>query len=208
MSGDALTVDDDDRAVAVEFYSLAGGGDSAARGALRRLGALGGALGFVAGAAFVTDDRSRLAVYHQWSRRAGSDEYRSAWALGQLEGLARDESHLYEVVAREPHDRPTTVTADSLYAFGEFWVEPENQAELVARERDAAVEAVARAGFTSANFHRGLLGTRTVNLAQMSDPGVLTALTKRAWFAPETAYFRGLARNSFHAYHLRGIVAV
>jgi hypothetical protein len=93
-----------------------------------------------------------------------------------------------------------------VFAFGEFWVEPANQARLVALERTEGPKSLALQGLESINFHRGLDGNRTVNYAEFSDPDALERLTHTPGFASDTAYWQGLARNEFHLYDVTRVL--
>jgi hypothetical protein len=91
--------------------------------------------------------------------------------------------------------------------LGEFWIhDPADQASLVEREPAAARAALRSPGMLSANFHRGLAGTRIVNLAQIETADAVTRLAAQPGFAAASGYWRDLARNEHHTYRLVRVV--
>ncbi|WP_238360649.1 hypothetical protein [Iningainema tapete] len=67
-------------------------------------------------------------------------------------------------------------------------------------ERENVAIALLHPDLISANFHRSLDGTRTVNYGQWRSLENFEALLKEPKYAPVREYWQGLAENEFHLY--------
>jgi hypothetical protein len=150
-------------------------------------------------------DGLRLVLHTQWV----TSEACQVWIadlLGSALPVASDVDE-FELAFTEPvgNDRP--FREGDLVALGEFWIhDPANQGSLVAREPAAARAALRSPGMLSASFHRGLAGTRIVNLAQIETADAVTRLAAQPGFAAASGYWRDLARNEHHTYRLVRVV--
>ncbi len=71
---------------------------------------------------------------------------------------------------------------------------------LIELERENVAIALLHPDLISANFHRSLDGTRTVNYGQWRSLENFEALLKEPKYAPVREYWQGLAENEFHLY--------
>lgn len=162
--------------------------------------------GFVSASLHKSLDGTRVFNYAQWRSRseyetfAQSSEDRAIGAkLAQFQLL---DSHIYEVVISKPDDAKLNITKGDLIHFAEFRVQPENQQRLIDLERENVAIALEHPDLISANFHRSLDGTRTVNYGQWRSLDRFDALLKEPKYEPVRKYWQGLAENEFHLYEV------
>ena len=126
--------------------------------------------------------------------------------FSEADTAAPSDADVFELTARLPEGREIPIRAGDLAAFGEFWTTPEHQGDLIAREPAAAKTALADGGILTANFHRGLDGSRMVNYAQLNDAKAVTRLAAKPGFKPADGYWSAFARNEFRVYEVRRVL--
>jgi hypothetical protein len=150
-------------------------------------------------------DHLRVALHTQWVTR---DTCRT-WMADLLASTLPSASDVdeFELAFNEPTENDRPLGDGDLVALGEFWIHhPADQASLAEREPAAARAALRSPGMFSANFHRGLAGTRIVNLAQIETADAVTRLAAQPGFTAASGYWRDLARNEHHIYRIVRVV--
>lgn len=162
--------------------------------------------GFVSASLHKSLDGVRVMNYAQWRDQ---EDYKAfvnnseVQALGQkLSEFPKPDSHLYEVVVSVPEDATLKISQGDLIHLAEFRVKPEDQQRLVELERKYVGMALDHPDLISANFHRSLDGTRTVNYGQWRSLNNFDLLLKEPKYAPLSEYWQGLAENEFHLYEV------
>lgn len=162
--------------------------------------------GFVSASLHKSLDGVRVMNYAQWR---GQEDYKAfvnnseVQALGQkLSEFPKPDSHLYEVVVSVPEDATLKISQGDLIHLAEFRVKPEDQQRLVELERKYVTIGLDHPDLISANFHRSLDGTRTVNYGQWRSLNNFDLLLKEPKYAPLSEYWQGLAENEFHLYEV------
>jgi quinol monooxygenase YgiN len=162
--------------------------------------------GFVSASLHKSRDGVRIGNYMQWRSQNDHSSAKANLAgqefVNALHRLSQPDSHLYEVAIIKPENHTTVISKGSFVVFGEFRLKPENQPRLLEQESQKVEEALKQFGLLSANFHRGLDGTRMINYAQMRSQADLEALAHQPDFAPATAYWKDLAENEYHGYEV------
>jgi quinol monooxygenase YgiN len=161
--------------------------------------------GFVSSSIHKSLDGVRVMNYAQWQ----SQEYYEAFvnnAAVQSQGakLANFhllDSHVYEVAISVPEDATFKITKGGLIHLGEFKMQPENQQRLVELEREYVGIGLQHPDLMSANFHRSLDGTHTMNYGQWRTLDNFAELLKPK-YKPLSEYWQGLAENEFHLYEV------
>lgn len=162
--------------------------------------------GFVSASLHKSLDGVRVMNYAQWRDQ---EDYKAfvnnseVQALGQkLSEFPKPDSHLYEVVVSVPEDATLKISQGDLIHLAEFRVKPEDQQRLVELERKYVKIGLDHPDLISANFHRSLDGTRTVNYGQWRSLENFDLLLKEPKYAPLSEYWQGLAENEFHLYEV------
>ena len=162
--------------------------------------------GFVSSSIHKSLDGLRVMNYAQWKSQ---EDYQAFVNNSQLQALAKKlsqfdlrDSHIYEVVISVPDDATLKISQGGLIHFAEFWVKPENQQRLMELERENVLIALDHPDLLSANFHRSLDGTRTVNYGQWRTLENFDLLLKEPKYKPLNEYWQGLAENEFHLYEV------
>lgn len=163
-------------------------------------------LGFVSASIHKSLDGGRVMNYAQWRSQEDYDAFvknSSVQSAGaKLSEFHLLDSHVYQVVISKPEDVTPTISKGGLIHLGEFRVKPENQQRLVELERENVLIALEHPDLISANFHRSLDGTRTMNYGLWSTLANFELLLKEPKYAPVQDYWRGLAENEFHLYEV------
>lgn len=162
--------------------------------------------GFVSSSLHKSLDGVRVMNYAQWKSREDyeafthNSEVRSKGAkLSEFQML---DSHLYEVAISVPEDATLNISKGGLIHLAEFRVKPENQQRLVELEQEYVGIGLEHPDLLSANFHRSLDGTRTVNYGQWRSLDNFELLVKEPKYASLSEYWQGLAENEFHLYEV------
>ncbi len=164
--------------------------------------------GFVSTSIHQSQDGVRVASYSQWQIQADYESFRDS--IGQqindkLAIFTAPDSHIYEIAVSQSKPGtsvPPKITKDGfLTHFAEFRMKPENQPRLVELEKEYIVKSFKdNSGLVSANFHRSLDGTRTINYGQWVNKEAFESILKAPGFEPGVGYWVGLAENEFHLY--------
>jgi quinol monooxygenase YgiN len=162
--------------------------------------------GFVSASLHKSLDGVRVFNYAQWRTQAeyeafaqSSEDQAISAKFSQFQLL---DSHVYEVVISKPNDASLKVSKGDLIHLAEFRVKPENQQRLIELERENVGIALKHPDLISANFHRSLDGTRTVNYGQWRSLENFEALLKEPKYEAVREYWKGLAENEFHLYEV------
>ncbi len=162
--------------------------------------------GFVSASIHKSLDGVRVMNYAQWKSQedyeafANNSEMRLQGA--KLSNFHLLDSHVYEVVISKPENAKLKISKGGLIHLAEFRVKPENQQRLVELERENVAIGLQHPDLLSANFHRSLDGTRTVNYGQWRSLDNFEVLLKDPKYAPLSEYWRGVAENEFHLYEV------
>ncbi len=162
--------------------------------------------GFVSASIHKSLDGVRVMNYAQWKSQedyeafANNSEMRLQGA--KLSNFHLLDSHVYEVVISKPENVKLKISKGGLIHLAEFRVKPENQQRLVELERENVAIGLQHPDLLSANFHRSLDGTRTVNYGQWRSLDNFEVLLKDPKYAPLSEYWRGVAENEFHLYEV------
>lgn len=162
--------------------------------------------GFVSASLHKSLDGVRVFNYAQWKTQAEYEAFAQspqdqaiALKFSQFQLLG---SHVYEVVISKPDDVPLKIAQGDLIHLAEFEVKPEEQQRLIELERENVLIALEHPDLISANFHRSLDGTRTVNYGQWRSLDNFELLLKEPKYKPLSEYWQGLAENEFHLYEV------
>lgn len=162
--------------------------------------------GFVSASLHKSLDGVRVMNYAQWRSQEDYEAFvnnSEVQALGKkLREFPKPDAHLYEVVISLPEDATLKISKGDLIHLGEFRVKPENQQRLVELERENVLIALEHPDLLSANFHRSLDGTRTMNYGQWRTLENFELLLKEPKYTPVREYWKGLAENEFHLYEV------
>lgn len=162
--------------------------------------------GFVSASIHKSLDGIRVMNYAQWKSQEDYEAFvhnSEVQSLGaKLSEFPKPDSHLYEVVVSVPEDATLKISTGGLIHLAEFRVKPENQQRLVELEQENVVIALDHPDLISANFHRALDGTRTINYGQWRSLENFEVLLKEPKYTPLSEYWRGLAENEFHLYEV------
>ena len=148
----------------------------------------------------------RVLNYAQWQSEEdykafiNSSEVQSQGA--KLANFHLLDSHVYEVAISVPEDATLKIAEGGLIHLAEFKVKPENQQRLVELEREYVGIGLQHPDLMSANFHRLLDGTRTVNYGQWRSLDNFEQLLKDPKYESVREYWQGLAENEFHLYEV------
>ncbi len=159
--------------------------------------------GFVAAAVHRSLDGVRVMLYTQWAAATGYEADEEKLLASRLAtGYKLLDTHLYSLAVSRPEGVAPQITVGSLIHLAEFRLRPENVVKLVRLERENVEVGLQHPDLLSANFHRSLDGTRTVNYGQwkrLDDFGQLLTDPK---YKALNAYWQGLAENEFHLYEV------
>ena len=162
--------------------------------------------GFVSSSIHRSLDGVRVMNYAQWQSQEdyqafinNSDVQSQSAKLSNFHLL---DSHVYEVAISVPENATLKIANGGLIHLAEFKVEPENQQRLVELEREYVGIGLQHPDLMSANFHRSLDGTRTVNYGQWRSLDNFEELLKDPKYKPLSEYWQGLAENEFHLYEV------
>lgn len=162
--------------------------------------------GFVSSSIHKSLDGVRVMNYAQWQSQEdyqafinNSDVQSQGAKLSNFHLL---DSHVYEVAISVPENATLKIANGGLIHLAEFKVEPENQQRLVELEREYVGIGLQHPDLMSANFHRSLDGTRTVNYGQWRSLDNFEELLKDPKYKPLSEYWQGLAENAFHLYEV------
>lgn len=162
--------------------------------------------GFVSASFHKSLDGVRVFNYAQWRTQAEYEAFAQSsedQAIGaKFSQFQLLDSHIYEIVISKPDDAALKISKGDLIHFAEFRVKPENQQYLIELERENVGIALKHPDLISANFHRSLDGTRTVNYGQWRSLENFEALLKEPHFESVREYWKGLAENEFHLYEV------
>lgn len=160
--------------------------------------------GFVSSSIHKSLDGVRVMNYAQWKSQ---EDYEAFIHNSEVQAQGRKlanfhllDSHVYEVVVSKPDDAALKIIKGGLIHLAEFKVKPENQQRLVELEREYVGIGLQHPDLISANFHRSLDGTRTVNYGQWRSLDNFEVLLKDSKYIPLQEYWQGLAENEFHLY--------
>lgn len=162
--------------------------------------------GFISASIHKSFDGVRVMNYAQWQSQS---DYRTFVHNSEVQAVGKKlsefqmlDSHVFEVVISKPEDATLKITKGGLIHLAEFRVKPENQQRLVELERENVVIGLQHPDLISANFHRSLDGTRTVNYGQWRTIDNFEALLKEPKYAQLSKYYEGIAANEFHLYEV------
>jgi quinol monooxygenase YgiN len=162
--------------------------------------------GFVSSSIHKSLDGLRVMNYAQWK---SLEEYKAFLNNSQVQARGDKlsnfhllDSHVYEVVISLPEEADLKISPGRLIHLGEFRMNPENQARLIELERENVAIALEHPDLLSANFHRSLDGTRTMNYGFWQTLDNFDLLVKESKYAPVREYWQGLAENEFHLYEV------
>jgi quinol monooxygenase YgiN len=162
--------------------------------------------GFVSASFHKSLDGTRVFNYAQWKTQAEYEAFAQSpedqaigAKLSQFQFLG---SHIYEVVISKPDDARLKIAQGDRIHLAEFRVKPENQQRLIALERENVEIALEHPDLISANFHRSLDGTRTVNYGQWRTLDHFDAFLKEPQYQSVREYWQGLAENEFNLYEV------
>ncbi len=162
--------------------------------------------GFVSSSIHKSLDGVRVMNYAQWQSQS---DYNAFISNSQVQSLGAKlskfqmlDAHVFEVVVSQPEDATLNIAPGDLIHLAEFRVKPENQQRLVELEREYVKVGLQHPDLISANFHRSLDGTRTMNYGQWQSLADFEELVKDPKYAPLNQYWRGLAENEFHLYEV------
>lgn len=162
--------------------------------------------GFVSTSLHKSLDGVRVMNYAQWRSQEDYEAFvnnSEVQALGKkLQEFPKPDAHLYEVVISLPEGATLKISQGDLIHLGEFRVKPENQQRLVELEQENVLIALEHPDLLSANFHRSLDGTRTMNYGQWRTLENFEQLIKEPKYASVREYWQGLAQNEFHLYEV------
>jgi quinol monooxygenase YgiN len=162
--------------------------------------------GFVSSSLHKSLDGVRVMNYAQWRSKedyeafVNNSEVQSKGA--KLAEFQIHEFHVYEVAVSKPDDATLKISKGSLIHLAEFRVKPEHQMRLVELEREYVGIGLEHPDLLSANFHRSLDRTHTVNYGQWRSLDNFELLLKEPKYAPLNEYWRDLAENEFHLYEV------
>jgi quinol monooxygenase YgiN len=162
--------------------------------------------GFVSSSLHKSLDGTRVFNYAQWRSQSEYETFAQSpedQAIGaRLSQFQLLDSHVYEVVISKPDRASLKITKGDRIHFAEFRVKPENQQRLIELERENVEIALKHPDLISANFHRSLDGTRTVNYGQWHTLDHFDDFLKKPEFEPVRGYWKGLAENEFYLYEV------
>ncbi|PSB61618.1 antibiotic biosynthesis monooxygenase, partial [Chroococcidiopsis cubana CCALA 043] len=163
--------------------------------------------GFVSSSLHKSLDGIRVLNYAQWKTL---EDYKAflnnseiqARGAAKLANFHLLDSRVYEVTISLPESADLTISPGRLIHLGEFRMKPENQSRLIELERENVTIALEHPDLLSANFHRSLDGTRTMNYGFWQTLDNFELLVKEPKFAPVREYWQGLSENEFHLYEV------
>lgn len=162
--------------------------------------------GFVSASLHKSLDGTRVFNYAQWRTQAEYETFAQSpedQAIGaRFSQFQLLDSHIYEVTISKPDSAILKIATGDRIHFAEFRVEPENQQRLIDLERENVIIALQHPDLISANFHRSLDGTRTVNYGQWRALDNFDALLKEPKYESVREYWKDLAENEFHLYEV------
>ncbi len=162
--------------------------------------------GFVSASFHKSLDGVRVFNYAQWRTQAEYEAFAQSpqdQAIGvKFSQFQLLDSHVYEVVISKPDNAPLKIAKGDLIHFAEFRVKQEFQQRLIELERENVLIVLEHPDLISANFHRSLDGTRTVNYGQWRSLDNFEALLKEPKYKSVREYWQGLAENEFHLYEV------
>jgi quinol monooxygenase YgiN len=162
--------------------------------------------GFVSATLHKSLDGTRVFNYAQWRTQAEYETFAQSpedQAIGaKFSQFQLLDSHIYEVSISKPDDATPKITIGDRIHLAYFRVKPENQQRLIDLERENVEIALQHPDLISANFHRSLDGTRTVNYGQWRSLDNFEALLKEPKYESVREYWKGLAENEFHLYEV------
>ena len=162
--------------------------------------------GFVSSSIHKSLDGVRVMNYAQWQSQADYEAFiNNSQVQSQGTKLANFhllDSHVYEVVVSQPDYANLKITKGGLIHLAEFKVEPKHQPRLIELEKEYVGVGLQHPDLISANFHRSLDGTRTVNYGQWRSLDNFEELLKDSKYKPLSEYWQGLAENQFHLYEV------
>lgn len=156
---------------------------------------------FVSASVHQSVDGVRVFTYSQWQPKF---DHRSLQRPEVLSEFYPPDSLQLEVSASQSTSAEVEVAVGSLIThLAEFRMMPSNQPEMVKRTTTELSKAMSNSpGLVSASFHRSLDGTRMFNYGQWESKEAFEAILKQPGFNPDEPYWKGLARNEFHLYHV------
>ena len=162
--------------------------------------------GFVSASFHKSLDGTRVFNYAQWKTQAEYEAFAQSpqdqaigARLAQFQFLG---AHVYEVVISKPDDATLKITQGDRIHLAEFRVKPESQPRLIELERENVEIALEHPDLLSANFHRSLDGTRTVNYGQWRSLDHFDDFLKEPKYESVREYWQGLAENEFNLYEV------
>ncbi len=159
--------------------------------------------GFVAAALHKSLDGVRVMLYTQWATASGYEADEENLLASRLTTRYKLlDTHLYSLAVSRPEWITPQITVGSSIHLAEFRVRPENVVRLVQLERENVEVGLQHPDLVSANFHRSLDGTRTVNYGQWKRLDRFNELLTDPKYKALNAYWQGLAENEFHLYEV------
>jgi len=162
--------------------------------------------GFVSSSIHKSLDGVRVMNYAQWKSLTDYQAFLNnpqVQARGtKLSNFHLLDSHVYEVTISLPESADLTISPGRLIHLGEFRMKPENQSRLIQLERENVTIALEHPDLLSANFHRSLDGTRTMNYGFWQTLDNFELLIKEPKFTSVREYWRDLSENEFHLYEV------
>ncbi|MBE9189216.1 antibiotic biosynthesis monooxygenase [Gloeocapsopsis crepidinum LEGE 06123] len=162
--------------------------------------------GFVSASLHKSLDGIRVMNYAQWQ---SLEEYYTFLDNSEVQAQGKKlanfnppDLHIFEVIVSQPENAPLEINQGDLIHLAEFRVKPENQQRLVELEKEYIGVALQNPGLISANFHRSLDGTRTMNYGQWRSLEDFELLLQDPKYKPLSEYWQGLAENEFHLYEV------
>jgi len=162
--------------------------------------------GFVSSSIHKSIDGVQVMNYAQWQSQ---EDYQTFINNSQVQSQGAKlsnfhllDSHVYVVAISVPENATLKIAKGGLIHLAEFKVKPENQQRLVELEREYVGIGLQHPDLMSANFHRSLDGTRTVNYGQWRSLDNFEELLKDPKYKPLSEYWQGLAENEFHLYEV------
>lgn len=163
--------------------------------------------GFVSSSLHKSLDGIRVLNYAQWKTL---EDYKAflnnseiqAQGAAKLSNFHLLDSRVYEVTISLPESADLTISPGRLIHLGEFRMKPENQSRLIELERENVTIALEHPDLLSANFHRSLDGTRTMNYGFWQTLDNFELLVKEPKFAPVREYWQGRSESEFHLYEV------
>lgn len=146
-------------------------------------------------------DGVRVFTYSQWQPKF---DHRNLQRPAVFDEFFPPDSLQLEVSASKSISAEVEIVAgDRITHLAEFRMMPSNQPEMVKRTKTELDQAMSNSpGLISATFHRSLDGTRMFNYGQWESKEAFEAILKQPGFNPDKPYWKGLARNEFHLYHV------